>query len=478
LSKHLESNGVARISGVMCVLGALLAALLVVPADATVVGRGPDLRTASAQADAPNVLIIVTDDQRPDTMEFMPRTQRLFGRRGVTFERAFATTPLCCPFRASLMSGQYAHNSGVRRNQDARLINHEHTLQRYLSDGGYQTALVGKYLNEWGLQNPPPYFDRFVVGNGYRNRQVNIDGTVNRIRQYLPYYLRNQAVRLLKAFEADDESRPWLMVLTPSTPHGPTVPAPEHGLVRFPRWRGNPATFEGDLSDKPPSLYPNNTPIGVEAKPRGMSYGKAARSLMGADNIVGEVFDALLELGESSNTLAFFMSDNGFLMGEHGLKGKRLPYPMSQEIPLLMRWPAGGVPKGGTDDRIVANIDILPTVLEATGLEGSLEHELDGMSLLGLQNRNRLLLEHFADSRRQVPTWASLISDREQYTEYYQLDGETEIFTEYYDIVDDPWYLTNTLGDDDPLNDPDPLTLQGLANQLEADRVCAGSSCP
>ena len=467
-----------RIAGVVGVLSALFAALVIAPTDAAV-GREPELRSASAQASAPNVLIIITDDQRPDTMKFMPRTKKLFRTRGVTFKRAFATTPLCCPFRASLMTGQYAHNSGVRRNQDARRINHEHTLQRYLKQGGYRTAIVGKYLNSFGLRDSPPYFDRFVVGNGYRNnRPVNIDGKVKRIPGYLPYFLRNRAVRLLRAFDAGDDSRPWLMVLTPSSPHRPSVPAPEHRSIRIPRWRGNPATFEKDLSDKPPTLYPNNTPIGVKPKPLVKSYKKAARTLMGADNIVDYVFEAMLELRESSNTLAFFVSDNGFLMGEHGLIHKRFAYPMSQEIPLHMRWPAGGVPKGATDRRIVANIDILPTVLEAAGLEDSLEHELDGMSLLGLQNRNRLLLEHFADTRRQVPTWGSLITDREQYTEYYEPDGETKIFTEYYNVLSDPWRLTNTLGDDDPLNDPSPLTLQGLENQLEADRVCAGASCP
>lgn len=190
------------------------------------------------------------------------------------------------------------------------------------------------------------------------------------------------------------------------------------------------------------------------------------------------VFEALRDLDEDSNTLAFFMSDNGFLMGEHGLRLKRFPYPMSQEIPLFMRWPDGGVPGGEMDDRIAANIDILPTVIEAAGLEDTLEHKVDGLSLSGFEQRNRLLLEHFADNRRQVPTWASLITDREQYTEYYQLDGQTRVFSEYYDIVDDPWYLTNTLGDDDPLNDPDPLTIQGLSDQLRADRECAGASCP
>jgi arylsulfatase A-like enzyme len=474
----MAANRVAGIAGFAGVLAAMLAALSVLPPNASAEVRGSGPRPVAAAANAPNILIIVTDDQRPDTMKFMPQTRKLFGRRGVTFERAFATTPVCCPFRASLMTGQYAHNSGVRRNEDALMLDHEHTLQRYLSEGGYRTALVGKYLNSWPREIAPPYFDRFVVGNGYRNIRVNVEGRVKRISQYVPYYLRKRAVRMLEDFEGDNDKRPWLMVLTPASPHGPSIPAPEHESVRLPEWKGNPATFEEDLSDKPPMIYPNSTPVGVEARPLKWKYEEAARALLGADDVVSGVFDALTELGENSNTLAFFMSDNGFLMGEHGLRMKRFPYPMSQETPLHMRWPDGGLPKGGTDDRIVANIDVLPTVLEAAGLKDSLEHEVDGMSLLGFQQRNRLLLEVFADSKKQVPTWASLITDREQYTEYYELDGETKIFTEYYDVLSDPWYLTNTLGDDDPINDPSPFTLHVLQNQLEAARECAGASCP
>ena len=452
--------------------------LLVVSAETSALGQAPGPQAVTAGADAPNILIIVTDDQRPDTMHFMPQTQKLFGRRGVRFERAFATTPLCCPFRASLMTGQYAHNTGVRGNNDGRKINHEDTLQRYLYEGGYRTALLGKFVNTWPREDPPPYFERFVLGTGYyRERPVNIDGKMKVITQYLPYFLGKRAVRIIEDFESDD-ARPWMMVLTPSSPHGPTIPAPEHRAVRLPKWEGNPPNSEDDLSDKPPMLYPNNTPDGVEARTGAKAYARAGKTLLGADKLVNDVFDALGEFGESSNTLAFFMSDNGFLMGDHGLRLKRFPYPMSQEIPLFMRWPDGGVPQGGTDDRLAANIDILPTALEAAGLEGSLEHEVDGLSLLGFKQRNRLLLEHFAESRRQVPNWAALITDEEQYTEYYELDGETKIFTEFYDVVDDPWYLTNTLGDDDPLNDPDPLTIQMLSNQLEADRDCAGTNCP
>jgi len=469
---------VARRVSIACMAMALVGSTVAVTAEATTVERKSGARAIVAREDAPNVLIIVTDDQRPDMMDHMPRTQRLFGRRGVRFERAFATTPVCCPFRASLMTGQYAHNSGVRRNNDRAKLNHGHTIQRYLHEGGYRTALLGKFLNGWRSEDPPPYFERFVLGSGYyRDRPVNVDGRMRNISQYLPYFLGKRAKRVLEDFERDDAD-PWLMIITPSSPHSPATPAPGDEAVRIAKWLGNPAAFEEDLSDKPPMLYPNNTPDGVEAIPGTRAYNKAARALMGADRLVQRVFKTVNALGEGSNTLAFFMSDNGLLMGEHGLRLKRYPYPMSQEIPLFMRWPAGGVPKGETDDRIVANIDVLPTVLEAAGLDDVLVHDVDGLSLHGSEQRNRLLLEHFSESHRQVPSWASLITDEEQYTEYYDLDEETVTFTEYYDTVADPWRLTNVLGDDDPLNDPGPATLLTLRTQLAADRACAGSNCP
>lgn len=425
----------------------------------------------------PNILIIVMDDQRPDTMGFMLRTDRLFGRNGVRYTRAFASTPLCCPFRASLMTGQYAHNSGVRTNEDAASINHEQTMQRYLYDAGYTTALLGKYLNGWPLANPPPYFERFAVGVRYEDQPFNVDGTIRTISEYVPRFLGRRASKLLHEWEQDDD-KPWLMVLTPSTPHTPATPDPRDVDHRFPRWRGNPATFEEDLSDKPQMLYPNNTSEGVTARPQRKAYAKFARALLGGDDLVARVFKTMRELDENHNTLAFFMSDNGYLLGEHGLRRKRFPYAMSTQIPLYMRWPAGGVATGVVDDRLAAGIDILPTVLEAAGLEETGDHTIDGRSLRTTAPRDRLLLEHFSESKRAVPNWASLVTDAEQYTEYYEADGITPIFKEYYDVVNDPWQLTNTLGDDDPLNDPDPLTLDRLERQLDRDRNCAGSNCP
>ncbi|MBA3291471.1 MAG: sulfatase-like hydrolase/transferase, partial [Actinobacteria bacterium] len=336
---------------------------------------------------------------------------------------------------------------------------------------------LGKYLNGWPSENPPPYFERFALGTGYVDRPFNVDGTIRTITKYIPRYLGRRASTLLREWEQDDD-KPWLVVLTPSTPHVPAIPDPRHVDLRIPRWEGNPATFEEDLSDKPQMLYPNNTSDGVTAHPQRNTYARFARSLLGGDDLVATVFQTMRDLDEDHNTLAFFMSDSGYLLGEHGLRRKRFPHPMSAQIPFYMRWPAGEIPTGVVDGRLVAGIDILPTVLEAAGLEEASGHTIDGRSLRTTAPRDRLLLEHFAESRRAVPNWASLVTGAEQYTEYYEADGTTLAFREYYDAVNDPWQLTNTLGDGDPLNDPAPPTLARLQRQLDLDRNCAGSDCP
>jgi len=468
----MAGSPVARVAAVAGVLAAMVSALLVVPGDASAVSHRAGPRSASAQASEPNVLIIVTDDQRADLMKFMPRTRRIFGDRGVRFRRAFATTPLCCPFRASLMTGQFAHNSGVRRQEDGPSINQQHTMQRYLHDAGYTTAMIGKYLNNWPRGTPPPHFDRFSVGKLYDDQLFNVDGKLKRIDRYAPDYLASRAARLLREFEADD-AKPWFMLLAPSNPHSPSTAARRHRDVHIPLWQGNPATNEKDLSDKPRVLYGGRRPS--RAKPKTTLYGKMARSLLSADELVAGVDRAMRGLDEKSNTLAFFVSDNGFALGEHGMFAKKKPYPIASRVPLYMRWPRGPVERGGLDNRLVANIDILPTILEAIGLSPVPGHTIDGRSLQGTLRRSRMLVEAFAPSSSYF--WASLITDEEQYTEYY--DGnETVDFREYYDLDKDPWYLKNTLGDDRPSNDPSPQTLEGLESQLEADRVCAGANCP
>lgn len=461
-------------------LGALMLATLVVGSVGPVGGK--ELASVRSAPPTPNVLIIMTDDQRAfDTLEFMPRVHKHFAKQGVEFSTAYATTPLCCPSRASILSGQYAHNHQVRTQRDGHLLNQDHTFQRYLHDDGYLTAFAGKYLNHWPVETPPKHFDRFSIlerpgESGYYGATYNIDNVVKSVPTYSTDFLGRRTVKYLRQFESFDET-PWLMMVTPFAPHSPYISPPRHDAYRMAHWAGNPAAFETDVSDKPPSLYQNFPPNRV-GSPSQKLYEAQSRALLAVDELVGKVFTELDALDEADDTLAIFMSDNGYAWGEHGLYKKRSPYPESVQIPMLARWP-GRLAPNTSDDRLVANIDVLPTVLDAAGLTSADGHVVDGRSLLSGYERDRMYLEYFLDGpRARVPSWASLVNGVEQYSEYYDDSVNQVTFREYYDVVADPWRLTNLLGDGDPLNDPDPLTLTGLSQELGAARTCAGATCP
>ncbi len=145
----------------------------------------------------PNVLIIITDDQRArGTLGVMPQTRARFQAQGARFPNAFATTPTCCPSRASVLTGLYAHNHGVLTSEKGQQNNldHEITLQRYLSDSGYTTGIYGKFLNGWRASDDPPYFDKWAVlaGNihhGYRNGLWNVQGEAVDLKPYSTNFL-------------------------------------------------------------------------------------------------------------------------------------------------------------------------------------------------------------------------------------------------------------------------------------------------
>lgn len=425
----------------------------------------------------PNILIILTDDQRVSgTMSLMPETRRVFERNGTEFTQAFATTPLCCPSRASIFTGRYAHNHGVKNNEAAGLLSQESTVQRYLKDVGYRTAIFGKFFNSWPIRTDPPYFDRWAVfpssGLVSSGTDWNVNGAVRAVATYSTDYLADRAVRFLGGSEDRDE-QPWLMYLSTAAPHVPAHPERDYADAPVGHWRGNPAVFERDRSDKPPFVRERS----VTRDQVQMVRRNQLRSLMSVDDLVDRVFGALERLDDKENTLAFFMSDNGFLWGEHGLYAqgsqKRSPYKPSVKIPLFMRWP-GHVEAGAAKRRLSANIDVAPTILDATSVRPEAGYPVDGTSLLGDKLRKRLLLEHYGDLGK-IPEWAATLTSAFEYVEYYGEDSLTPTFREYYDLKSDPWQLKNLLADGDPQNDPD---VAPIAQQLDADRRCIGVACP
>lgn len=416
----------------------------------------------------PNILVIVTDDQRVDTLSVMRKTRRWLARGGTNFRRAFATTPLCCPSRASLFTARYAHNHRVEDNTDAHLLDQDQTIQRILHDAGYQTGIVGKYFNGW-LEATPPHFDRWAIYEKmYKPTWWNVQGRLQKETRYAPDVVTARAVQTFRWFERKDHP-PWLLFITPFSPHPWGIePAQRHRGAPVPRWRPSPAVGEADKSDKP--LFVQEAAWRVKGARR--LRRKQLRALLAVDDMMGRLRQELGRLGERSRTLVLFLSDHGMMWAEHGLRRKELPYTESVRIPLLARWP-GHIEAGVRDFELVTNVDVATTILEAAGQT----RETDGRSLLATERRDRLLLEHSPKARRIPWTWASMRTRTFQYIEWYDNAGLI-VFREYYDLRQDPWQLENLLRDADAGNDPAPEMLAMLSSQLAADRTCAGSTCP
>jgi arylsulfatase A-like enzyme len=459
---------VKRALAIVSALSAWAVALLPVP--------GPPAVAQPSQR--PNVLIVLTDDQRIESMGPMRRTRAWFKRGGTEFVNAYATTPLCCPSRASILTGRYAHNHRVRTNADAHELDPKSTIQRYLGDAGYRTAIVGKYLNSW--TGPPSQFEQwhtFENVSKYKGARFNSNGVVHKVKKYSTDYIGDRARGLLNQFELTD-SKPWFMVVATWAPHTPSQAAKRHRKTKVGKWAGNPAVFEADRSDKP--AY-------VQAKSAGLKGGRRLRerqlrTLKSVDEAVQRLFDTMTSLGEANDTLAFFLSDNGIMWAEHGMKSKTTPYTSAIKVPFFVRWP-GRVAQNVLDPRIAATIDITPTIMEAAGIEPDPEYPLDGRSLLDGTARDRILLELTGGNNQiDAPTWASTLTPAYQYIEYYDDITGAVTFREYYDLVNDPHQLENLLADADPENDP-PLDEQSaLRVGLARDRSCAGTEgaqpCP
>ena len=443
----------------------------------------------AARDTRPNILLIYTDDQRWDegTMAVMPKT-RAIGRRGLRFEQAYIADPLCCPSRATIMTGRYSHNTGVHDNDGGFQLDQSTTVQARLEQAEYNTSIFGKFLNgrSW---TSPSYFDRWLTlcgretvgptcdrrGRDYRKPRLNDQGVVRRFSGYVTDVLKKHAVAHLKSLESRDQT-PWFMILAPNAPHLPSTPARRHEDAPIPEWGPSPAVLEDDVTDKP-AWVEARSPADIDRMDR--IRAKQLRALMAVDEMIGRVDEVLRNLRERANTLVIFLSDNGFSYGEHWMWGalwKRHPYTSAIKTPLYVRWPKVIEPR--VTKRLVTNVDVAPTIYDAAGVDPPVE--VDGRSLLSFrQQRRYVYLEHFEHGDSPpVPTWRSVRYEDHQYTEYYH-PVDVPLEREYYDLENDPWQLVNLLDDGDPLNDPDTI---GDAMLLERLSTCHGTTgsnaCP
>jgi arylsulfatase A-like enzyme len=371
------------------------------------------------------------------------------------------------PLARFIFTGMYAHNHGVLRNRLGPRMDTGVTMQRVLEDAGYHTAIAGKYLQGVELKQDPPHFEDWrTMKVGYEDIYYNANGSLRRIAGYSTDVLGRFARTWVTRLESNDRD-PWFLYIAPYAPHQPFTPAPEHADAPLPRLRSSPAMRERDRSDKPSFVRRQSyDPRAGQAVLEGQ-----LRTLISVDELVGRLFRTLRRAGEARDTLAFFLSDNGFMLGEHGLYGKRLPYTMSAGIPLLMRWP-GRVARGVRDRRLAANIDVAATVFDAAGVAPP--RPPDGRSLLSSHRRSRILLEEYENGVRGLPDWAALRSRTWHYVEYIGGDDDV-VAREYYDLINDPWLLENLLGDGDPSNDPD---VAALSRELASVASCEGEACP
>ncbi|WP_435971486.1 sulfatase family protein [Streptomyces sp. Qhu_M48] len=449
--------------------GAAVAAATALPGLAQIAAAGP-----AAAAARPNILLIVTDDQPKQTEWALPKTVGWLADQGVRFTNGHVTTPLCSPSRSSVFSGRHAHNHGVRNNQASHVLDQSTTVQRYLQQAGYRTGLFGKYLNAWALEDNPPHFEEFaLLQPGYVNARWNIDGTVKTIDNYTTTVIKNRTLTFLD--KAATDTRPWFAYVTPYASHGPRTPEAKYAGTAVPEWNGRPSVPESDRSDKPAYI---KEATGTLADGKAIR-AEQLRTLLSVDDAVQAFKDRLQALGQLDNTLVIYIGDNGFSWGDHGWTAKSVPYRPAHEVPFYLSWPAGGRGAGTVDTRVVANIDIAPTILDAAGITPAAPQ--DGRSLLSSYDRDHLLVEWWKQGAGTggAPTWSSYVAKDKQYTEYYDLttdangtvSGTGQVkFREYYDLTNDPHQLTNKLYQATPAQEQ-ALGIPALAAQLAADRV-------
>jgi len=368
----------------------------------------------SVPSERPNIVFILTDDQRYDAMGCAghpwlktPHMDRLAGE-GAMFRNAFVTTSLCSPSRGSFLTGCYAHKHEVFRNNGVDPNPAVSTFPELLQKAGYETAFIGK----WHMarkNSPRPGFEHWVSFSGqgrYDKNKPNVDGQTVQSDTYVTDDLTNYAVRFLKK----PREKPFMLYLSHKAVHGPFAPAKRHANLYSDveiESRHNP---KDNLDTKPP-------------------------------------WEALEQIDALDNTVVIFAGDNGYFQGEHGgMWDKRAAYEPSMRIPLLMRYPRLVRPSTICDE-MVLNIDLAPSLLELAGVPrpGTMQGQSWLGVLKGRPGRGSFLYEYFqeADRKYKRPTILAVRMKRWKYVTYPLDDSLT---CELYDMLNDPEELNNLLG--------------------------------
>ena len=412
----------------------------------------------------PNFLFILTDDQRFDAMGcagnrliHTPAIDAL-AARGVRFDRAFVTLSICSPSRAACLTGRYGSRNGVT-DLGQGLAAGESTFARRLKRAGYRTGFVGK----WHLRDRPKDcgfdFATFFEGNGpHTNRRVTTGGRPHVAEGYIEDYSAGRSIEFMRA--ASDAGEPFVLWHCTQVPHMTPAfnwDARDETLARYDEGRMPvPASWQDSLAGKPPYL------AAARSRTRAVTYGydrpegirrhcrRYYAAITDMDAALGRLLGALDRLQLRDNTYVFFLSDNGWFLGDHGFTSKVLPYEASIRVPMVVAGPGLG-PR--VDSHLVLNVDVMPTMLELAGLEAPAN--LHGRSLMPLLRGEK------ADWRKsflyEAPT--SVLGSRPLLavrTERWKLvrtcdgkelaPGPEPAFEELYDLQADPEEMANLAG--------------------------------
>lgn len=467
----------------------------------------------------PNFVFVFVDDLDEIVMPYwdaMPNTEALVANGGLTFDEGFVVSPFCCPSRATVLTGNYAHNTGVFDNsgpdggyavfRDGGAEND--TVATRLQAEGYETAFIGKYLN--GYESDPALvpsgWDEWFglsgwIFSGY-GYTANHNGTSESYgftsADYQTDVLRDVAVDFVDSTEAQD-SKPFFLMVSTVAPHQNIPTAQRHQPNPFADLTlpMSPNFNEADVSDKPTWLrdgFPSATQEDIDEQTQWMRRGMG--SMLAVDDLVASLESTLQANDELDDTVFVFMSDNGFNFLSHRLDHKMAPYEESLGVPFAMSGPTIRI---GTESRYATNLDVAPTLLHLAG--AGEQADMDGRSLVPLlrgddpewrtdflvelngtyfgagENLHTLasVLEEIAENGRitRVPTYRALRTDQWLYVEWYWGDPHEY---ELYDIVADPHELDNLIAT--PAGQSQyAATTTALQARLDELKTCSGTTC-
>jgi arylsulfatase A-like enzyme len=412
---------------------------------AAVQAVGPVASTAAPTL--PNIVLILADDMRWDQMDYMPTVQSELIGKGTSFTKGFVVNSLCCPSRATILSGQYSHSTGVYTNSDYSKFRPREgsTIATWLDAAGYRTGLVGKYLNGYGKGRATTvlpgwnYWRTFIQPPGYFNYSLSVDGVPTSFGSTAASYstdvLANYATNFIRTTPADE---PFFLWFGPNAPHNPYTPAPRHA-TSLPNFTAPtyPNVNEVDVSDKP--AYVRR----LSAKGNSISSRKKqAQTLLAVDEAVAGILTALRETDRLSTTFILFMSDNGLSHRSHRWSGKESPWDEAAHIPFVVRYDPVTGTTSSNDGRLVLNLDVAPTFADLAGVGAP---GAEGTSFLPLLNgtasawRTSFAIEHVAAG--SPPTYCAIRTTTHKYIRYST--GEEEL----YDLVADPFEMQSRHAD-------------------------------